>query len=127
MSTMTSEPLFHATETDNLNLFDLDEVAPKKSGPSEQVMEVWEFWIDTMRSRTRNSVKMSDKRRRKIEQAIKLYDVQTCKQAIKGCSMSDFHMGKNGSGTKYDDIELILRDAEHIENFRDRVIDRNDW
>lgn len=123
MSVMTDAFTFEG-ETDNLALFEL----PPLPTLSTDVKEVWEFWIETMRPRTRNSVKMSDKRKRKIEAAIKLYDVETCKRAIRGCSTSDWHMGKNGSGTKYDDIELILRDPEHIEKFRDREgNNRGDW
>lgn len=81
------------------------------------VAEVWEFWLLTLRSKSGTRCVLSDKRRRKIEKAIESYGVEGCKKAILGCSMSDFHMGRNGSGTKYDDVELILRDPEHIERF----------
>jgi hypothetical protein len=109
---------------DNMGLFELPPVA---DAPSEAVLEVWNYWIETLRERSANKVVLSDKRRKKIEKAIKMYDVETCKKAIRGCASSDFHMGRNGSGTKYDDIELILRDPEKIEKFRDMDNDRNDW
>ena len=86
-------------------------------GPSNQTMEVFDFWIAELRHGSATRVVLSPKRRRKIEQALKLYDVQTCKDAILGCKQSDFHMGRNGMGKKYDDIELILRDPEHVERF----------
>jgi hypothetical protein len=86
-------------------------------GPSDQLMEVFNFWIAELRHGSPTRIVLSDKRRRKIEQALKLYDVQTCKDAILGCKQSDFHMGRNGVGKKYDDIELILRDPEHVERF----------
>jgi hypothetical protein len=37
--------------------------------------------------------------------------------------MSDWHQGKNPNNKKYNSIELILRDAEHIENFANMVTD----
>ena len=52
-----------------------------------------------------------------IKKAIEMYDVETCKQAIQGVAFSPWHMGYNPSGKKYDDIELILRDEKHIEQF----------
>jgi hypothetical protein len=92
---------------------------PKPDGPSADVLAVFEFWVETLRSdpRSRSRTKLTDERRKKIERALKNYDVETCKSAILGCSESDFHMGRNGRGRKYDDIELILRDAKHIEEF----------
>lgn len=85
--------------------------------PSDDLMEVFNFWIAELRHGAPTRIVLSDKRKRKIQQALKLYDVQTCKDAILGCKQSDFHMGRNGMGKKYDDIELILRDPEHIERF----------
>lgn len=99
-------------------MFDTSEyVEVKLDAPSAMVMEVWEFWLDTLRQKSKVQVVLSDKRRRKIEMALTNYSIQDCKDAILGCAASDFHMGRNGSGRKYDDIELILRDPEHIERF----------
>lgn len=94
-------------------LFDLPPL-PTASG---DVFTVWNHWLETLRYNSKTRVVMSDKRRKKIEAALKNYDVQTCLDAINGCANSDFHQGRNGRGTKYDDIELILRDSEHIERF----------
>lgn len=82
------------------------------------VRQVFDFWVSTFRSSGKgpNPV-LSDKRRSKISRAIKDYGVQTCLDAISGCAMSDWHMGDNPRGKKYDDIELILRDSAHIERF----------
>jgi hypothetical protein len=43
--------------------------------------------------------------------------VSELKQAIDGCAQTPYNMGKNDSGQKFNDIGLILRDAEHIERF----------
>lgn len=39
--------------------------------------------------------------------------------AIRGCAASPFHRGENPSGTKYDDLTLILRNGSMVEKFRD--------
>lgn len=98
-----------------LSAFDLE--AFTVAGPDAEVQEVFDFWLDTLRGKSKSRVILSDKRRKKIEKAVKLYGVEDCKKAIRGCSMSAFHMGHNGTGTKYDDIELILRDEQHVERF----------
>lgn len=86
------------------------------------VVDVFNFWVETHRSgdgRRGPKPILSPKRERKIRQALTWYGVEACRQAILGCSMSEFHMGKNPSGRRYDDIELILRDPEHVERFID--------
>lgn len=105
-----------------LALFDLPPVPSVKS----DVMEVFNFWLEELRFNSKTRTVLSDKRKRKIEEAIKKYGVQTCKDAILGCKLSDFHMGNNGSGKKYDDIELILRDEQHIERFAQDYHDSQD-
>ena len=37
--------------------------------------------------------------------------------AIEGCARSEWHMGKNDRGQRYDDLTLIFRDAEKVERF----------
>ena len=40
--------------------------------------------------------------------------------AIKGCSLSDFHMGREpGKPARHNDLSLIFRDAKHIRMFVD--------
>ena len=80
------------------------------------VEEVFEYWVTTMNKR-RNIVRLDSKRRLSIGAAIHDYGLELCKQAIDGCKMSPFHMGQNKQGKIYNDIELILRDAEKIERF----------
>lgn len=77
---------------------------------------VFEYWIETMNKR-RSIVRLDSKRRLSIGAAIHDYGLELCKQAIDGCKRSPFHMGQNKQGKVYNDIELILRDAEKIERF----------
>lgn len=62
--------------------------------------------------------KLDNNRKRKIIQALKLgYSVDELKQAIDGCAKTPYNIGDNDRHQRYDDIELILRDAAHIERF----------
>jgi len=91
------------------------------------VKEVFDFWVTTFRSNGKGPTPvLSDKRRSKISRAIKDYGVETCMDAISGCAMSDWHMGDNPRGKKYDDIELILRDSAHIERFATMFAENGD-
>lgn len=111
-------------EDKELRLFEIEEektevVVPKTSAvPISEIEEVFNHWVATFRSTGRGPTPvLSDKRKSKISKAIKDYGVKTCLEAISGCAMSDWHMGENPRGKKYDDIELILRDSAHIERF----------
>ena len=45
------------------------------------------------------------------------YTVEDLELAVFGCSISPFHQGQNDRATKFDDIALICRDAEHVDRF----------
>lgn len=45
------------------------------------------------------------------------YSLEQLKLAIDGCKASAFHMGDNGHRKVYDDLSLICRDGEHVEQF----------
>jgi hypothetical protein len=77
---------------------------------------IFEHWVQVMEKR-KSIVRLDAKRRLSIGAAIHDYGVDLCKQAIEGCRRSPFHMGQNKNGKIYNDIELILRDAEKIERF----------
>lgn len=57
------------------------------------------------------------KRRARVEWALKTYGAATCRRAIDGCRAHPFSMGENDRGTKYNDVTLIFRDADHVEKF----------
>ncbi len=78
--------------------------------PAERLFEVWKAEYNHPRS------KLDSKRKKKIQAALKLgYSPAELERAIKGYKNSPHHMGKNESSTVYDDIELFLRDAKHID------------
>jgi len=71
------------------------------------------FWRDTLGKKAL----LSDERRAILAWAILNYGMDACEMAVKGCSMSDWHMGRNPSNVRYDSVELIFRDSEKVEWF----------
>lgn len=47
------------------------------------------------------------------------HSVDDLRQAIDGCFVSAFHMGENPRQRRYDTLELIMRDADHVQQFID--------
>ena len=82
--------------------------------------QVFEHWRQTL---NHPKAKATPERKRIIARALKAYSVEECQRAITGCSRSPHHMGQNDRGTRYDDLELILRDAKHIEGFLRLVVE----
>lgn len=78
-------------------------------GPVERVFEHWRSEYQHPRAA------LDPKRRRVIQAALKAHDEATLRTAISGYRNSPHHMGENERRTVYDDIEIFLRDAKHIE------------
>lgn len=80
---------------------------------------VWNEWVRIHRPGQENRVKLTEEREERISWAVVTYGVEACVEAIEGCKLSPFHQGDNDRRRKYDDVELILRDAAKIERFRE--------
>lgn len=80
----------------------------------DPVAEVFDHWRAVMLS---PRSKLDDKRRKVIRAALKNYSVEDLKSAIDGCYCSPWHMGSNDRGQKYNGLDLILRNAEKIDQF----------
>jgi len=91
--------------------------AAAKEIPKAQKQEVFDFWKTTF---NKSRVSMDIKRETAIGWAIYTYGLEECRQAILGCASSPFHMGQNKAGKTYNGIDLIFRDAEHVEMFLER-------
>jgi hypothetical protein len=81
------------------------------------IQAVYEHWCSVMRPNRKNPAKLDVRGRECVAAAIADYGVDTCKQAIDGCSKSPFHMGRNKQNRRYDSLELIFRNHEKIEKF----------
>jgi len=81
----------------------------------QQLVEVFEYWKTVTEHPT---ALFTPKRKQKVLLRLKDgYTVAQIKQAINGNKLSPFHQGDNDHATKYDDLELICRDGQHLENF----------
>lgn len=89
------------------------DVSPAISSANKE--EIFHYWQETM---NHPQAKLDKKRGGIIHKALQLgYSVVDLKKAINGCAQTPFNMGENERRQIYDDISLILRDAEHIERF----------
>jgi hypothetical protein len=92
------------------------ETAPRVSfKASQDELEIFAHWQSVMKH---PRARPDKKRLGKLRQALALgYTVDELKTAITGCSNTPFYMGQNDRGQSYDAIDLIFRDADHIDRF----------
>lgn len=101
--------------TSSLRSEEKDLSAPKAQTDPDDVVQVFAHWQQAMAS---PRSLLDDKRRKLIRNALKTgYSVGQLKQAIDGCAKSAWHMGQNDRMTKYNGLDLILRNAEQIDKF----------
>jgi hypothetical protein len=81
--------------------------------PVTRVFDAWRHKLGHHRA------KLDGKRRRLITARLQERPVEELLRAIDGVLKSDWHMGRDPktAGQRYDDIEIIFRDAAHVEKF----------
>lgn len=89
---------------------------PPPPVPGGAVGEVFKAWQEST-GKTRTV--LDTKRRRRIATALKTHPLEDLVDAVKGWRHSPHHRGENPTATIYNDLDLLLRDAAHIEKFRD--------
>lgn len=83
---------------------------------TDAVARVFDAWREsTGHARAR----LDEKRRLLIGRALRDYPVEEVLAAVRGWEAVPFNRGENPDGRVYNDLGLLLRDAEHIERFRD--------
>lgn len=82
-----------------------------KAGRIQALFEVWQEVTGHGRA------SLDDTRRKAIEKAMRWHPDDVLADAIRGWKYSPFHTGDNDTGTVYDRVGLILRDAEQVEKF----------
>lgn len=93
----------------------LNEKNPSSAqGPSE-VQQVFAAWLEASGKTSRTL--LDAKRKRVIVKALSSYPLDEVLAAVRGWRNSTFHNGTEGK--VHNDLGLLLRDAEHIERFRD--------
>ncbi len=94
----------------------IEPVNKLNTSQSSAIDDVFNYWKTFM---NHPRAKLDDKRRNKIRDALKLgYTKEDLIDAIHGCAKDPWCMGQDPRNSKvFDDIELIVRDAKHIDNF----------
>ena len=75
----------------------------------QDALDIWQSWLENHQGRIKKARPLSLQRLSIINSAIGTYGKDNCIKAIIGCTKSDWHMGGNPLGKKYNTIELILR------------------
>ena len=98
----------------------LQAVALASPDPSTAIVRrVFRYWQDKL---DHPAAKATPERVAKIRQRLRDgYSETDLLAAIRGCASSPFNVGENPSGTRYDDLTLILRNGSMLEKFRDRA------
>jgi hypothetical protein len=108
-----SRPVPSRSEHKN-NIMSADAPTEPEVGPaSGSVRVVFDHWREVFGKNA--AAKLDPKRRRRIEWAVRTYTVDVVKRCIDGYARSAWHRGENERGVVYDDLELLLRDAKHVE------------
>jgi len=97
----------------NQNRADTEKL-PVEQKHLDPVQTIFAYWQKTMGS---PKSAMDAKRKSLIATALKSYEPADICKAIRGCSKTPHNMGKNDRNTKFNGLNLILRDAEHIDYF----------
>lgn len=88
------------------------------SAKANEPYEIFKYWVDTMKKG--GGTKFSSERMKKVKDRLKDgYETNDIKFAIYGCSITPHNNGTDpkGNGQKYDDLELICRNATKLERF----------
>jgi hypothetical protein len=89
---------------------------PDAKPPSLPARAVFDHWRTRMGKTERTA--FDGKRRRAVEARLKDgYSPEDLMRAVDGCKVTPHNQGENDRGEKYDDLELICRDAGHVDRF----------
>jgi hypothetical protein len=88
----------------------------EQARPIDDITHVFRTWQEATR---KHRAQLDPKRRRRIKAALAQYPLQDVLDAVRGWQHSPHHCGQNNTATVYNDLDLLLRDAEHLERFRD--------
>lgn len=114
-----SNPTKESSDRSSLAQTPVAQVSPASLFPdeangfdSESIERVFAHWRDVHQH---PRAQLDSKRRKLIRDRLKNYTEADLCQAISGYRNSPHHMGQNESGTTYDALELLLRDAKRID------------
>jgi hypothetical protein len=106
-----SQPVTPSCAVPSLAL-EKDTSSSKTPSPVDLVFEHWKAVMGARKARL--DVKREAAVKKQLAEG---RSVEELCLAIDGYAKDPFHMGQNPQGTKYNDLTLICRDAEHVEKF----------
>jgi hypothetical protein len=89
----------------------------QNDGRQNDAANVFAFWVEHLGKRSDVKFRGTKRERNVKARLADGYSVDQLCDAIRGCKLSPHHMGKNDTGTVYDDLELICRDAMKVDQF----------
>lgn len=112
-STMLAPCLQDATpETEERQSSETEDRDREQRQRTDRCASVFEHWRSV---HGHKSAKLTADRRKVIQRALKNYSDDELCEAITGYKASAWHQGQNERGQVYDALELMLRDAKHID------------
>ena len=102
-------------ETVPLNLISEPE---QKEEVVDNCQTVFAAWVEAT-GKHPNRTRLDDKRRRIINRALASHPAEDVLDAVVGWQHEPFYCGQNDRNRPFNDLGMLLRDAEHIERFRD--------
>lgn len=101
---------------ESLILIPSAECQPSVNAVDMNIGHLFGFWKETMKKS--GATKLDSKRKTAIKNRLKDgYSVEDIRLAIINCSLTPHNMGQNDRGQKFNDIELICRNAANLERF----------
>lgn len=94
------------------------ELEPVEGEETDVVRVVFNLWLETT-GKPAGRTKLDSKRSARIKWALKNYELDDVLDAVRGWQRSPFHAGDNPNGKPYNELTLILRNADRLEYFRD--------
>lgn len=96
--------------------------SPSVAASGDDVAAVWTAYLHTRHQvlGPRSTPQLTKDRRALIARRLKEWPLADLLDAVQGWQHFPHNRGENERGTPFCDIELLLRDAAHIERFRDR-------
>lgn len=80
------------------------------------VARIFDAWRDSTGKR---KAVLDHKRKKVIAGALRLYPEDELIEAVSGWNLDPHSRGENERHTVYNELDLLLRDAAHIEKYRD--------
>jgi len=96
---------------------------------SDEIEQVFQHWVNHHWTGTGRAPELTENREKDIRRGIHQYGLQRCLEAIEGIKFSEWHMGDNPAGKKYNSLEIILREEWRINKFIKQLKEaqKNGW